>query len=140
MSTADPREAPYASDLLLLGQAAEALDEVHWQLVMLAFTFTFSLLVGALPKGAPSALDAPLDAIILDADMPQSVPAGGNIRATQRPRPVRGAGRVERDPAAGAGVAVPLGAAAALLDTLVDRRPTARAGRAPRPRRSFPPT
>jgi hypothetical protein len=29
MSTADPREAPYASDLLLLGQAAEALDEVH---------------------------------------------------------------------------------------------------------------
>ena len=29
MSTADPREAPYASDLRLLGQAAEALDEVQ---------------------------------------------------------------------------------------------------------------
>ena len=29
MSTADHREAPYASELQLLGQAAEALDEVH---------------------------------------------------------------------------------------------------------------
>jgi hypothetical protein len=29
MSTADPRAALYASDLLLLGQAAEALDEVQ---------------------------------------------------------------------------------------------------------------
>ncbi len=29
MSTADPREALYASDLRLLGQAAEALDEVQ---------------------------------------------------------------------------------------------------------------
>jgi SRSO17 transposase len=29
MSTADPRDAPYASDLLVLGQAAEALDEVQ---------------------------------------------------------------------------------------------------------------
>jgi SRSO17 transposase len=29
MSTADPREAPYASDLRQLGQAAEALDEVQ---------------------------------------------------------------------------------------------------------------
>jgi hypothetical protein len=118
----------------------------HWQLVMLAFTF--SLLVGALPEGVPSALDASLDvsldvsldATIPDADMPQSVPAGGKIRTTQRPRPVRGAGHLERDPAAGAGVALPLGSAAALLETLVERRPTARAGRAPRPRRALPPT
>src|SRR5947209_4042574 len=29
MSTADPRDAPYASDLLVLGQAAEALDEIQ---------------------------------------------------------------------------------------------------------------
>ena len=29
MSTADHREAPYTSELQLLGQAAEALDEVH---------------------------------------------------------------------------------------------------------------
>ena len=110
----------------------------HWQLVMLAFTF--SLLVGTLPEGDPSALDAPLDATLPDADTPQSVPAGGKIRATAQRRQVHGAGRVERDPAAGAGVALPLGSAAALLETLVERRPTARAGRAPRPRRSLPPT
>jgi SRSO17 transposase len=110
----------------------------HWQLALLAFTF--SLLVGALPAGVPSALDAPSDATIPDADRPQSVPAGGKIRATQRPRQVRGAGRVDPDAAPGAGVALPLGSAAALLEALVERRPTARAGRAPRPRRPLPPT
>ena len=112
----------------------------HWQLVMLAFTF--SLLVGALPEGAPARWTprSGCRGAIPDADMPQSVPAGGKIRTTQRPRPVRGAGRVERDPAAGAGLALPLGAAAALLEALVVRRPTARAGRAPRPRRPLPPT
>jgi hypothetical protein len=29
MSTADPHDAPYASELQLLGQATGALDEVH---------------------------------------------------------------------------------------------------------------
>jgi SRSO17 transposase len=90
----------------------------HWQLVLLAYTF--SLLVGALP---PSPLEM--------AD-------GGKIRDVQRRR-VRGAGRLERGAARGAGVAVPVGTPAALLETLVDRRPAARAGRAPRPRRSLSP-
>ncbi len=106
----------------------------HWQLVMLAYTF--SLLVGALPEGAATPLDAPLDAPAAAADAPERGSAGGKIRTNSGPR---GAHRLERDPASGAGVALPLGAAAALLDTLVVRRPTARAGRAPRPRRAFPP-
>jgi SRSO17 transposase len=107
----------------------------HWQLVMLAFTF--SLLVGALPAGAPSTLDAPLEVAIPDADMPPSVPAGGKIRASSAHR---AAHRMERDAASGTGVAVPVGTAAAVLEALVERRPTARAGRAPRPRRSLSPT
>jgi hypothetical protein len=113
----------------------------HWQLVMLAYTF--SLLVGALPQGAAAPQDAPLDAprdaSPAAADAPESVSVGGKIRTTAHPRRVWGAGRVERDAAPGAGVALPLGSAAALLEALVDRRPTARAGRAPRPRRTLPP-
>jgi len=106
----------------------------HWQLVMLAFTF--SLLVGALPQGAGATLEAQWDAPTQDADMPQSVPAGGKIRTSSAHR---AAHRVERDATAGAGVALPLGSAAAVLEAVVDRRPTARAGRAPRPRRALPP-
>jgi hypothetical protein len=109
----------------------------HWHLVLLAYTF--SLLVGALPEGAQGAAP-PLDAVPAAADAPVSVSAGGKIRTSRHRRPTRGPRRVERDPASGAGVALPLGSAAALLDTLVERRPTARAGRAPRPRRSLPPT
>jgi len=90
----------------------------HWQLVLLAYTF--SLLVGAMP---PS---------------PQGTADGEKIGDHQRRR-VRGAGRLERDVTPGAEVAVPLGAAAAVLEALVARRATARAGRAPRPRRSLPP-
>ncbi|HZC77093.1 MAG TPA: IS701 family transposase [Ktedonobacterales bacterium] len=95
----------------------------HWQLVLLAYTF--SLLVGAEPPSPPERA------------------AGGKIRAnplaaSQRRR-VRGAGRLERGAAPGAGVAVPVGSAAALLETLVEHRPTARVGRAPRPRRALPP-
>jgi hypothetical protein len=108
----------------------------HWQLVMLAYTF--SLLVGALPAGATTSLEASLDGAHHDADTPASVSAGGKIRTGQHSS--RGTRRVERDAASGAGVVVPLGAAAALLEALVDRRPTARAGRAPRPRRALPPT
>ncbi len=95
----------------------------HWHLVLLAYTF--SLLVGATPSSLAEAT------------------AGGKIGADQRHR-VRGAGRARRKPVArhlesgvtpGAGVALPLGTATALLDTLVERRPTARASRASCPRR-----
>jgi DDE superfamily endonuclease len=98
----------------------------HWHLVLLAFTF--SLLVGAPPSSR------------------QETTAGGNIGADQRHR-VRGARRARREPVArhlepgvapGTQLALPLGTAAALLDTLVAHRPTARVGRAPRPRRPFP--
>jgi hypothetical protein len=105
----------------------------HWQLVLLASTF--SLLVGALPEGAAT----PLDAVPYDADTPASVSAGGKIRTNQHSSARRGTRRVERDAASGAGVVVPLGAAAAVLEALVDRRPTARTGRAPCPRRALPP-
>src|SRR5262249_27449531 len=91
----------------------------HWQLVLLAYTF--SLLVGALP---PS---------------PQETADGGKIGATSQRR-VRGAGRLERHTAPSAGVVVPVGTPAALLEALVERRPTARAGRTPRPRRPLPAT
>jgi hypothetical protein len=108
----------------------------HWQLVLLAFTF--SLLVGALPERAVPAVVVPdHDAPAAAAETPAHVSAGGKIRTSI------GHGRahrVERDLAAGASVALPLGSAAALLEALVDRRPTARAGRAPRPRRALPPT
>jgi SRSO17 transposase len=102
--------------------------ERHWHLVLLAYTF--SLLVGARPSSLPGTTD------------------GGKIGASQRHR-VRGAGRERRERGArhlepdvtpGAGVALPVGTAAALLAALVDQRPTARAGRAPRPCRSLPPT
>jgi len=74
----------------------------HWQLVMLAYTF--SLLVGALPEGAATPLDAPLDAPAAAADAPERGSAGGKIRTNSGPR---GAHRLERDPASGAGVALP---------------------------------
>jgi SRSO17 transposase len=100
----------------------------HWQLVMLAYTF--SLLVGAPPLS------------------PEEMAAGEKIGANQRHR-VRGAGHersvgkprhLEPGLTPRAGVVVPVGTPATVLETLVERRPTARAGRAPRPRRSLPPT
>jgi len=108
----------------------------HWQLVMLAFTF--SLLIGALPEASSdAAANAPASTAARTAD-------GGKIGADQpaasQRRRVRGAGRLERRAAPGAGVAVPMGSAAAVLEALVARRPAARAGRAPRPRRSLSPT
>ena len=103
----------------------------HWQLVMLAFTF--SLLVGALPQspaGAPSTDSAPaVSASSHDAA------AGGKIGSRRR---ARGPGRLARHAAPGAGMAVPVGTPAGVLATLVDQRPTARARRAPRPRRALP--
>jgi SRSO17 transposase len=101
----------------------------HWQLVMLAYTF--SLLVGALPQGAAAHATTPAAD---PADPPARGSAGGKIGTG---RPSRG---MEPDAAPGAGVALPLGSAAAVLEAVVDRRPTARAGRAPRPRRALPPT
>ena len=63
--------------------------------------------------------------------------AGEKIRTTSgKPhRRVRGAGRLERHPAAGPQLALPLGSAAGVLATLIEQRPTARTGRAPRPSR-----
>ena len=106
----------------------------HWHLVVLAYTF--SLLVGALPQGAGAAPATTPPA----ADPPASGSAGGKIRASRASRASRPPRRVEPDAAPSAGMALPLGSAAALLETLVERRPTARAGRAPRPRRSLSPT
>jgi SRSO17 transposase len=101
----------------------------HWQLVLLAYTF--SLLAGAVgltASAAPSSSSSP------------DAPGGGKISPTQPPRTrVRGAGRLERRVTPGAGMALPLGTAAGLLAALVAQRPTARAGRAPRPRRQRPP-
>ena len=92
-----------------------------WLLVMLAYTF--SLLVGAVPTSASAA--------------PTATVAGEKIRTTSgKPhRRVRGAGRLERHPAAGPQLALPLGSAAGVLATLIEQRPTARTGRAPRPSR-----
>ncbi len=107
----------------------------HWQLVLLAFTF--SLLVGALPGPSPHLANAPVptsDPLPASAPVAPDAAAGGKIRHR-----VRGAGRLERHATPGAGVAVPLGTSAAVLAALVERRPTARAGRAPRPRRQRPP-
>ncbi|HEV2457402.1 MAG TPA: hypothetical protein VGS80_03490, partial [Ktedonobacterales bacterium] len=97
----------------------------HWQLVLLAYTF--SLLVGVVPTAppAPAALSSsPL------SSTDQASMGGGKI-GTRR----ASAGGVGGHAAPGAQLALPLGTAAALLATLVDQRPTARAGRAPRPRR-----
>jgi DDE superfamily endonuclease len=111
----------------------------HWQLVMLAYTF--GLLVGALPQGEETEQEPPAPAAVetVATDAPVSVSAGGKIRTSQHSSGRSGPRRVERDLAPSAGMALPLGAAATLLEALVDRRPTARAGRAPRPRRSLPP-
>ena len=98
----------------------------HWHLVMLAYTF--SLLVGAVPPSQEERADG---------EKIGEQHAG----ASQRHR-IRGAGHprgLESGAPAGTNVAVPVGSAAALLETLVEHRPTARAGRAPQPRRSLPP-
>jgi SRSO17 transposase len=105
----------------------------HWQLVLLAYTF--SLLVGAVPTAA-RATPAPTPS-------PPSETMGGKkigarARAASTERHQRGARRLGGDAAVGAELALPLGTAATLLATLVERRPTARTGRAPRPRRALP--
>jgi len=98
----------------------------HWQLVLLAYTF--SLLVGALPPPAESGSPGTADQLALAPEQ-----AGKKTGHTGQPTH-----RVAGGAAAGAGVAVPLGSVADLLATLVEGRPTARAGRAPRPSRPRP--
>ena len=106
----------------------------HWHLVMLAYTF--SLLVGAVPAASPP--------VPVSTSTPHTSPSpgpatgGGKIRTDARQR-VRGAGGLGGDAPVGAELALPLGTAAALLEALVERRPTARAGRAPRPPRQRSP-
>jgi len=106
----------------------------HWQLVLLAYTF--SLLVGTLPT-APPPLVAPAAASSVSTSRSpspaQAATGGGKIGTSSL------SGGLGRDAAPGAELALPLGTAAALLATLVEGRPTARAGRAPRPRRPLPP-
>jgi hypothetical protein len=105
----------------------------HWQLVLLAYTF--SLLVGALPPSPPERAD------------------GGKIGATQfaarKRHGVRGAGRLQRAlrrvrawlcPWARLQLYWRRWSSSAPPPELVEQRPTARAGRAPRPRRALPPT
>ena len=104
----------------------------HWQLVLLAFTF--SLLVGALPSGDPRPANAATPPS--PSRRARERVGWGEIRASGERR---GTHRVERGAATAAGVALPVGSAAAVLETLVVRRPTARAGRAPRPRRPVAP-
>ncbi len=89
----------------------------HWQLVLLAYTF--SLLVGALPV-------TPASTVVASPSPAAEATGGGKIGPRPSPRVrIRGAGRLERHAAAGAQLALPLGTAAALLDALVARRPTA---------------
>ncbi len=88
----------------------------HWQLVLLAYTF--SLLVGALPTAPASTMPA------TDPSTPPEATGGGKIGARPYPR-VRGAGRLDRHAPARPQLALPLGTAAAVLDALVERRPTA---------------
>ncbi len=104
----------------------------HWQLVMLAYTF--SLLLGAVPSSESAASTTP------PSSASSETAAGEKIsgpRIAHRRQRVRGAGRLERHPAARPQLALPLGSAAGVLATLVDHRPTARTGRAPRPSRSL---
>jgi DDE superfamily endonuclease len=120
----------------------------HWQLVLLAYTF--SLLAGAVPTAPPVATAPTTVTERLPSPSPAPGPTGGGKigtstrTSTDAERPQRSrrqrAGGVGRDAAAGAELALPLGTAAALLATLVEHRPTARAGRAPRPRRALPAT
>ncbi len=88
----------------------------HWQLVLLAYTF--SLLVGAIPSAPAATAPAPAPSPTAEAT------GGGNIGPRPSPR-VRGAGRLDRHAAARAPLAVPVGTPAAVLDALVTRWPTA---------------
>ena len=104
----------------------------HWHLVMLAFTF--SLLVGAVPTSGSTTTTAPPSSAASETAAAEKISAP---RIDHRRRRVRGAGRLERHAAMSPQLALPPGTAAGVLATLVEQRPTARTGRAPRPRRSL---
>jgi SRSO17 transposase len=118
----------------------------HWQLVLLAYTFSLLAGAGAGARAVPSRPPPPLtDSGPATATSPPAAPApdqaagGGKIRPAIRQHVWR-AGDLGGDAALGAELALSLGTAAALLDALVQQRPTARAGRAPRPSRQRSPT
>jgi SRSO17 transposase len=105
----------------------------HWQLVLLAYTF--SLLVGAVPTAPPepaASSSAASSASAASSSTDSALTGGGKIGVRRVTT-----GGVGRDAAPGAELALPVGTAAALLATLVEQRPTARVGRAPRPRRQL---
>jgi len=83
----------------------------HWQLVMLAYTF--SLLVGAAPASAVVSRRGRRMGEKSGADQRRRVPRGRGAE--------REAGRLERGAASGTSMALPVGAAAALLEALVER-------------------
>jgi Transposase DDE domain len=102
----------------------------HWQLVLLAYTF--SLLVGALPAPPPAAAPVP----DVPAEVPLVIaPADGAAGEKMWTATRRSARHLARDVTPGPLLALPVGTAASLLATLVEQRPSARAGRAPRPSR-----
>jgi hypothetical protein len=103
----------------------------HWQLVLLAYTC--SLLVGTVPTAPPTPAAATAPAAASSSDHEST---GGEIIGARSSARVT-TGGVGRDAAPRAELALPVGTAAALLATLVEQRPTARAGRAPRPRRQL---
>lgn len=95
----------------------------HRQLVLLAYTL--SLLVATVPTAPPAHCSAPAAALPLAASSlsPDQTPTdGGKIGARSAPR--ASARRVGGHAAPGAELALPMGTAAALLDALVERRPT----------------
>jgi len=99
----------------------------HWQLVLPAYTC--SLLVGTVPIAPPEPAASSSSA---SSSTDQASTGRGNIGARRVTT-----GGVGRDTAPRPELALPLGVAAALLATLLEQRPTARAGRAPRPRRQL---
>jgi SRSO17 transposase len=91
----------------------------HWQLVMLAYTF--SLLAGALPAVEDPTIPATMPSV--GAGKKITAPSGVAGHSTARPR-----------------LAVPLGTPAVLLAAVVQRTTAARTRGAPRPCRSVAPT
>jgi SRSO17 transposase len=103
----------------------------HWQLVLLAYTC--SLLVGTVPTAPPAPDAAAAAAATPSSPSTDHASTGGGKIGARRVT----TGGVGHDTAPRPELALPLGTAAALLATLVEQRPTARAGRAPRPRRQL---
>jgi hypothetical protein len=91
----------------------------HWQLVMLAYTF--SLLAGVLPS-------------VEDPTIPAAMPSVGEGKKITAPSGLAG------HPTARPRLAVPLGTSARLLAAVAQRTTAARTRGAPRPCRTLTPT